>query len=83
MNSNPVNLPQNGVLASLSTETLNTLADIIIAKLSEKNGGALLPKQDVVGSNPITRSIQFPFLLNTLLNFFHLFLLRFSFLFLI
>jgi hypothetical protein len=83
MNFNPVNLPQNGVLASLSTETLNTLADIIIAKLSEKNGGALLPKQDVVGSNPITRSIQFPFLLNILLNFSHLFLLRFGFLFLI
>ena len=45
------------VLASLSPEMLDSLADLIVAKLKAKNGVQVLPKQDVVGSNPITRSI--------------------------
>ena len=45
----------DGVLASLSPESLDRLADLIIARLTDKTGGVLLPKQDVVGSNPITR----------------------------
>jgi len=44
------------VLASLSPDALDKLADLIIAKLTAKERGVLLPKQDVVGSNPITRS---------------------------
>lgn len=36
----------DGVLASLSSESLDRLADLIIAKLTAKNGGDLLPKQD-------------------------------------
>ena len=46
------------VLASLSPETLDRLADLVIAKLVARNEEVLLPKQDVVGSNPITRSIS-------------------------
>jgi len=46
------------VLASLSPDALDKLADLIIAKLTAKERGVLLPKQDVVGSNPITRSIR-------------------------
>ena len=46
------------VLASLSPESLDRLADLVIAKLTARNGGVLLPKQDVAGSNPITRSIK-------------------------
>ncbi len=45
------------VLASLSPESLNRLADLVVAKLTATNRGVLLPKQDVMGSNPITRSI--------------------------
>jgi len=44
------------VLVSLSPETLDNLADLVITKLTAKNGKVLLPKQGVVGSNPITRS---------------------------
>jgi hypothetical protein len=49
---------QSGVPASLSAELLDKLADLVAAKLIAKNDSGLLPKQDVVGSNPITRSIQ-------------------------
>ena len=54
------------VLASLTPETLNRLADLVIARLAATKGGVLLPKQDVVGSNPITRSIKSSILLNSL-----------------
>ncbi len=43
------------VLASLSPDMLDKLADLVVAKLTRQNGRVLLPKQDVVGSNPITR----------------------------
>ncbi len=33
------------VLASLTPETLDKLADLIVAKLKTANGGVLLPKQ--------------------------------------
>ena len=33
------------VLASLSPESLDRLADLVIAKLTARNGGCLLPKQ--------------------------------------
>ena len=46
------------VLASLSPESLNRLADLVVAKLTATNGGVLLPKQDVTGSNPVTRSME-------------------------
>ena len=46
------------VLASLSPEMMDKLADLVVAKLTRQNRGVLLPKQDVVGSNPITRSIK-------------------------
>jgi hypothetical protein len=47
-----------GVLASLSPDELNSLTGLIISKLAQKNGGCLLPKQDVEGSNPFTRSTK-------------------------
>ena len=37
----------DGVLASLSPESLDRLVGLIIAKLIAKNGGGLLPKQDI------------------------------------
>ena len=46
----------NQLLASLSPAVLDSLADLIVAKLKAGNTLSLLPKQDVVGSNPITRS---------------------------
>ena len=36
------------VLASLSSESLDRLADLVVAKLTAKNGGVLLPKQKLV-----------------------------------
>jgi len=45
------------VLASLSPDTLDRLADLVVTKLKGASSCSLLPKQDVVGSNPITRSI--------------------------
>ena len=67
------------VLASLSPDTLAELADLIVAKLRAEKRPVLLPKQDVVGSNPITRSNKSSILLNfsrlisfaNLLNFAH------------
>ena len=53
------------VLASLSPDTLDKLADLIIAKLTPEKRRVLLPKQDVVGSNPITRSNTSSILLNS------------------
>jgi hypothetical protein len=45
-----------GVLASLDPDLINTLTEAILAKLEEKNGGFLLPKQGVGSSNLLTRS---------------------------
>ena len=55
-----------GVLASLSGESLNRLAELVAAKLTKANPASgrnsaverLLPKQDVTGSNPAARSIH-------------------------
>jgi len=44
------------VLASLPPDTMDKLADLVVAKLKGTIPCSLLPKQDVVGSNPITRS---------------------------
>jgi hypothetical protein len=44
------------VLASLTPDTLNTLAELIMTKLDARNAESLLPKEDVTGSNPATRS---------------------------
>ena len=49
-------MSEKGVLASLSPEMMDRICDALIAKLALKNEGDLLPKQGVVGSNPITRS---------------------------
>ena len=51
---------EKGVLASLSPELMDRICDALIAKLALKNEGDLLPKQGVVGSNPITRSTFIP-----------------------
>ena len=52
------NQRQGRVLASLSPDELSTLAELVATKLQAKTGGCLLPKQDVAGSNPVTRSIK-------------------------
>ena len=54
------------LLASLSPAVLDSLADLIVTKLQAGEPLCLLPKQDVVGSNPITRSNEFSFFLNSL-----------------
>jgi len=46
------------VLASLPPDTMDRLADLVVAKLKGTSPCSLLPKQDVVGSNPITRSTK-------------------------
>ncbi|MCJ7769195.1 MAG: hypothetical protein MUO92_01800 [Dehalococcoidales bacterium] len=45
------------VLASLSPDTMDRLADLVVAKLKGISPCSLLPKQDVEGSNPFTRSM--------------------------
>jgi hypothetical protein len=44
------------LLASLSPENLDRLADLIVAKLNKKNEKSILSKQVVTGSNPVSRS---------------------------
>ena len=46
-----------GVPASLSPEALNTLAELVLAKLAAQSGGSLPSKQVVAGSSPVSRSI--------------------------
>ena len=46
------------VLASLPPDTMDRLADLVVAKLKGTSPCSLLPKQDVVGSNSITRSTK-------------------------
>ena len=51
--------PNNGEspqLASLSPQDLETIADLVVAKLTAQNAGNVLPKQVVAGSSPVTRS---------------------------
>jgi hypothetical protein len=45
------------LLASLSPETLGSLADLIVSKLRALDSKTLLSKQVVTGSNPVSRSI--------------------------
>ena len=44
------------VLASLSPDTMDKLADLVVAKLQGKNPTSQLPKQGVTSSNLATRS---------------------------
>jgi len=44
------------LLASLSPETLGSLADLIVSKLRAFDSETLLSKQVVTGSNPVSRS---------------------------
>ena len=50
------NRSQSGELASLSPELLDAICEAVLAKLSAQDPGNLLPKQDVEGPNPFTRS---------------------------
>ena len=45
--------------ASYSPDTLDRIADLVVAKLTALNAFSLLPKHDVAGSNPVTRSNYF------------------------
>ena len=47
----------NRVLASLPPDAVDQLCDLLLLKLADRQKGYLLPKQVVVGSNPITRSL--------------------------
>ncbi len=42
--------------ASLSPEMLNSLADLVVAKLRAGNDNTLPSKQSVAGPNPVSRS---------------------------
>ena len=44
------------VLASLTPEVMDSLAELVVAKLLAKNSAWLLPKQGVGSSNLLTRS---------------------------
>ena len=43
--------------ASLSPDTMDRIADLVVAKLTATGAFSMLPKHDVAGSNPVTRSI--------------------------
>jgi hypothetical protein len=45
------------LLASLTPDALDSLADLIILKLKAAGSSSLLSKQVVTGSNPVSRSI--------------------------
>ncbi len=47
-----------GVPASLSPGELDRLADLVVAKLAQKNDGCLPSKQVVAGSSPVSRSTK-------------------------
>ena len=49
---------ENGEPATLSVESLDRLADIVVAKLIERNSVALPSKQVVAGSSPVSRSTR-------------------------
>jgi len=48
-----------GVSALVSPEILDQLAELLLAKLTEKNAGGLLPKQAVASSSLVSRSNLF------------------------
>jgi hypothetical protein len=51
-----VKMTEKGELASLSPQAVDQVVSALISRLGLQNLGNLLPKQGVVGSNPITRS---------------------------
>ena len=57
----PIKTNPDGVPASLSPESLDRLADLVVAKLMAKNQPPLPSKQVVAGSNPVSRSPLCPF----------------------
>jgi len=62
MDSNKI-IDTKRLLASLTPETLNRLADLIVSKLRTRRSDSLLSKQVVTGSNPVSRSknsLSFP-----------------------
>ncbi|MDD4877234.1 MAG: hypothetical protein PHQ86_08945 [Dehalococcoidales bacterium] len=50
------NSDEKRILASLSPEVMDRLADLIISKLKSEKLNNLLSKQVVTGSNPVSRS---------------------------
>jgi hypothetical protein len=53
---NNENIDAKRLLASFTTETLNSLADLIVSKLRTGRSDSQLSKQVVTGSNPVSRS---------------------------
>ncbi len=54
----PAKTNTNEIPASLSPESLDRLADLVVAKLMAQNQRALPSKQVVAGSSPVSRSIS-------------------------
>ncbi|MFC2043823.1 hypothetical protein ACFLT8_01245 [Chloroflexota bacterium] len=52
------NNDENRVLASLSPEVLDRLADLVVDKLISRGDRRCYPKQGVEGSNPLTRFLK-------------------------
>lgn len=52
---------KQGVPASLSPEVLDSLANVLLAKLEGKILDSLLPKQAAAGSSPVSRSRCYSF----------------------
>ena len=55
-NKTPLEPEPERLLASLSPETMDSLADLVVAKLKALGSNILPSKQDVAGSNPVSRS---------------------------
>jgi hypothetical protein len=58
------NSVESAQLASLSPQDLQTIADLVVAKLTAQNAGNVLPKQVVASSNLVTRSTKTPYSLH-------------------
>jgi hypothetical protein len=56
MQGNPEIPLSPGHHASLSPDTMDRIADMVVAKLTGRQAFSLLPKHDVAGSNPVIRS---------------------------
>jgi hypothetical protein len=53
----PLNPEPERLLASLSPETMDRLADLVVAKLTASGHHTLISKQVVAGPSPVSRSI--------------------------
>ncbi len=64
-NKTPLESESERLLASLSPETMDRLADLVVSKLRAASPYPLSSKQVVAGPNPVSRSIPFSTLIKS------------------